>query len=104
MGYYDQRGGRAPYRGNNNYDQRGYYPNNRGFNERSQYSDPGYGRGGYDDRPQNNGKYNIGDVLNVIGHGITVHVVRIGREQYECRLPDLRTEWFYEHELEPVQE
>lgn len=101
MGYYDQRGGRAPYRGNNNY-ERGYYPNNRGYNSgRPQYSDPGYSP--YDG-PQNNGKYNIGDVLNVIGHNITVHVVRIGREQYECRLPDLRTEWFYEHELEPVQE
>ena len=34
--------------------------------------------------------------------GMELSVVRFGREQLECRKPDLSTVWLYEYELEPV--
>lgn len=101
MGYYDNRGNRGPYRGGyDNYGRNNNYGGGR-YDQRPQYSDPGYDRSrGYDDQPAR--KYNVGDVLRIVDTDVIVRVIHLGREQYECRLPDLRTQYFYEHELEPA--
>lgn len=98
---------------NNGYNNNGY--RNNGGNYRGGYQQ----NGGYDYR-NNNGSgyrnnnnyrqrneqfvqlnYQIGDRCRVRGTDIEVTIIRLGREQYECRImSDLRTEWFYENELE----
>lgn len=35
---------------------------------------------------------------------IVVTIIKVGREQYEVRMPDLTIGWFYGHELEPINE
>ena len=95
------------------------YNNNRGYNDRGydNRNDGGYNRG-YDDRNdrgynndnrgyENNGlRYDEGTKCTLTyNNNKTVIILRKGREQYECRdLDTLRVDWFYEHELEPVQE
>lgn len=99
------------------YNNNGRYNNYGGGRSNGGYRDNGYNRGYRDDyrddrrddfrdnrrdyQPQNSGKFDIGDVCTVIGTDIKCKVIRIGREQYECRIfPQLNTEWFYENELE----
>lgn len=99
------------------YNNNGRYNNYGGGRNNGGYRDNGYNRGYRDDyrdnrrddfrddrrdyQPQNSGKFDIGDVCTVIGTDIKCKVIRIGREQYECRIfPQLNTEWFYENELE----
>lgn len=95
------------------------YNNNRGYNDRydNRNDRGGYNRG-YDDR--NDRGYNNNNRDDFVSNlrleegtkctlsynpNRTVVILRRGREQYECRdIDTLRTEWFYEHELEPVQE
>lgn len=101
------------------YNNNGRYNNYGGGRNNGGYRDNGYNRGYRDDyrdnrrddfrddrrdyQPQNSGKFDIGDVCTVIGTDIKCKVIRIGREQYECRIfPQLNTEWFYENELELV--
>jgi len=48
--------------------------------------------------------YNLNSICRVKNSEILVTIIRIGREQYECRLPDASTRWFYEYELELVSE
>lgn len=88
-------------RGNNNYggprnrDYGGGYDDRRGYN-----NDRGY----RDYAPQNNFKFSVGQQCYLKQFPDTVvTIIRCGREQYECRLPDLRTDWFYEHELEAIE-
>ena len=75
----------------------GYYNNGRydgGYNHRP--------RDRYNDRKESTMefKYKVGDVCRLNANpDIQATIIRIGREQYECRMPDLRTIWFYEHEL-----
>lgn len=99
------------------YNNNGRYNNYGGGRNNGGYRDNGYNRGYRDDyrddrrddfrdnrrdyQPQNSGKFDIGDICTVIGTDIKCKVIRIGREQYECRIfPQLNTEWFYENELE----
>lgn len=96
MGYYNDR---RDYRGG------GYPP--RDYGDRR----GGGGYGGYDDRRQggyndrfNNptSKFDIGQKVVHIATGIELSVISYGREQLECRKPDLSTVWLYEHEIAPV--
>lgn len=80
-GGYNRRGG---------YNNRGYnynrgYNNNRNYNRQPQYQ---------------TGMFDIGDKVIHRATGTELTVISIGREQYECRKPDLSNGWFYEHELE----
>lgn len=95
MGYngYDNRRG-----GYNGYNNRSY--RNNGYNGYRGYNNPGY-------QPQQDPFQNPGfpfDIGQVVIHKATkeeLTVIRFGREQIECRLPNLSSEWFYVHELEP---
>lgn len=66
----------------------------------------GYGDnrgGGYDDRDRGPAcPFSINQPVRHIATGVKLSVIRIGREQIECRKPDLSSEWFYEYELEPI--
>lgn len=90
----------------------GYYNNrNRGYN-------PGYGSGGYNpgwggtapyQGRQQFDKFNnptfgfdIGEKVIHSATGIELSVISYGREQLECRKPDLNTIWCYPHELEHI--
>lgn len=94
MGYYD------------NYDRRG--GGGYGGRDNGGYGRGGYGRGGYDrqpfDRMDGRGRFrfDIGQKVVHSATGIELSVISFGREQIECRMQDLSTAWFYEHELEPV--
>ena len=46
--------------------------------------------------------FDIGQKVIHIASGIELSVINFGREQLECRKPDLTTGWFYEHELAPL--
>ena len=94
---------------NNNNNYRGGNRNwDRDYDRRGGYDRPPYddrrGRNyGYDE-PVNNFKFSVGQKCFLKDFPDTVvSVIRTGREQYECRLPDLNTQWFYEHELEAVE-
>lgn len=92
-----------------------YYDNNRDYYGNSRRSDRGnYNRsyndnrgGNYDDRDRrsmNDCPFSINQPVKHIATGVKLSVIRIGREQIECRKPDLSSEWFYEYELEPIAE
>ena len=53
-------------------------------------------------KPQRTFKYSTGILVHIINSDINATIIRIGREQYKCRLPDMSTQWFYEEELEPI--
>ena len=91
-GYYNDRG-----YGRGGYDRRG------GYNDRRGGYDRGYDRGydnGYDARP--NFPYEIGQKVVHKATGMELSVINYGREQLECRKPDLGTVWCYVHELAPL--
>ena len=86
--------------------------NNRNGGYRGGYDNRGYGRGGYNGG-YNNGNYDryepappipfeLGQMVRHRATGTELSVIRIGREQVECRMPDLTSAWFYVHELEPM--
>jgi hypothetical protein len=85
-------------RRNNDYGRnnggRGYNNYNEGYNDNGgRYRDDGYN--------QRQFKFQRGDRCHLTANpDIKVNIIRIGREQYECRLPNLNTGWFYEDELE----
>lgn len=102
MGYYNDN--RRGY--NDRYDDRRNNYDRGGYDRRNNY-DRGYNNNrDYDDRPQNNFKYAPGQKCRLVAcPSVEVSILRCGREQYECRcLSDLKIEWFYEHELELVEE
>lgn len=71
----------------------------RGY-DRPRYDDR---RGGYDNQDQpRQFRFDIGQKVIHTATGTELSVVRFGREQLECRKPDLSTVWLYEYELEPV--
>lgn len=90
------------------------YNNNRGYDDRRSYRDDrrgGYDRFDRDDRdrrdypPQQQFAFNVGQKCTLKDYpDVVVSIIRQGREQYECRLPNLSTQWFYEHELQAIQE
>lgn len=89
---------------NNGGGYRGGYQQNGGFNNDFRNNNGGY-RNNNNYRQRNEQfvqlNYQIGDRCRVRGTDIEVTIIRLGREQYECRImSDLRTEWFYENELE----
>lgn len=68
---------------------------------------PPYQQGGwsgpqptYDEGPQY--AFQIGQMVRHKATGTELSVIRYGREQLECRMPDLSSNWFYPHELEPI--
>lgn len=73
------------------------------YNSRGSYHNDHYSRNNrdyYEEQPKRQFLYKRGQKCVLKANPkIVVHIIRIGREQYECRLPDLRTEWFYEDEL-----
>jgi hypothetical protein len=85
--------------GYNNYNRGGYGSRDYGYNNRG-YGRDNYSRGGYE--PTTNIPFEVGQIVRHIATGTELSVVRIGREQVECRLPDLSSNWFYVHELAPV--
>lgn len=94
---------------NNNYGNRRDGGWGGSYGPRGGYRDDRYenrnGRGYYEQQPMQNFLYSRGQKCALRANpSIVVNIVRIGREQYECRLPDLRCEWFYEDELMPVDE
>lgn len=91
-----------------------YYNDNRdrrngnyGYGESRRSGRDNYGynpRGGYDDRDREmmERPYEINQPVKHAATGIRLTVIRYGREQVECRKPDLSSEWFYLYELEPI--
>lgn len=90
---YDRRGG-----GNYGYGRDNY---GRGYDDRR----GGYGRDrqGFD-RFDGHGRFrfDIGEKVIHTATGTELSVIGFGREQIECRKPDLSTGWFYDHELQPI--
>lgn len=86
---------------NDRYDRRGGgYRNDRDYD----YRDRGYDRRDSFDRMNSHGRFrfDIGQRVIHKATGTELSVVSFGREQLECRKPDLSTVWLYEHELEPA--
>lgn len=85
-----------------------YY--NNGHNNRR--SDRGNGNrnrswgNGYDDRDRDMmpRPFEINQPVRHIATGVRLTVIRYGREQVECRKPDLSSEYFYLYELEAIPE
>ena len=46
----------------------------------------------------------LNQVVRHIGTGILLTVIGYGREQVQCRKPDLSSDYFYIHELEAINE
>ena len=93
----------------NNRRNNGYRNNNYGYNNNSynnNYGNPG--PQGYNYQPQPDPMENPGfpyEIGQVVRHKTTneeLTVIRYGREQLECRLPNLTSQWFYVYELEPI--
>lgn len=111
MAYYNNDRGYAPNGGgypNRGYDQPRYDDRNTGYRPNNWNNDRGSGR--QDFRPNqcydNSAprQFNAGDDVIHKQTGIKMRVVKLGREQYECRKPDLSSEYFYEDELELATE
>lgn len=107
--------------GNNNNRNNGYYNNggynnnrNNGYNN-NRSNDRGYNNSrnnnwgnDYDDRDrfqdQRPRPFEINQAVRHIATGVRLIVISYGREQIECRKPDLSADYFYEYELEPMPE
>lgn len=84
------------------YNDRGGY--GRGYNDRGGYSRGYDDRGGYEPAPVLPPiPFEIGQIVRHRATNQELSVIRIGREQVECRLPDLSSQWFYVHELDAVE-
>lgn len=86
----------------NNFNRNGNYNNNRCYGSPrfgGRYNNGGYDRYGTTD----NIHFELGQMVRHRATGIELSVIRIGREQVECRKPDLTSAWFYAHELEPIE-
>lgn len=98
---YNNRGG-----WNNGY---GGGPNRGGYNNGPRYNNNN-GWGGRNDNYRDNApqqgdfEFELGQPVRHIATGLKLSVIKFGREQIECRTPDLRSEYFYPHELEPWTE
>lgn len=78
----------------------GYYNDNG--RRQNGYNDRRYNEGGYRDGGAINCPYQINQTVRHIATGIKLVVIKVGREQVECRKPDLGADWFYLYELEPL--
>lgn len=88
------------YNGNrNNNRNNGGYNNNRGGN--GSWGNNNYNNDGYNN---NYYPYEINEPVRHIATGTKLIVISYGREQIECRKPDLSAEYFYPYELEPFTE
>lgn len=92
--------------GYQNYNNRGGYNggyNNGGYNRNyGGYNNGGYPQQRYEPAPAPI-PFNVGEMVRHRATNTELSVVRIGREQVECRLPDLTSQWFYVHELEAIE-
>lgn len=88
--------------GYNNYNNRGYNSRRGDYDNRGR--DPYYGGNGYDsrDRDPMPRPFEINQPVRHIATGIRLVVIKYGREQVECRKPDLSSDYFYLYELEPI--
>lgn len=84
--------------GYNNYRRGGGY-NRSGYG--GGYNRGGYDRNQYQQQPRHM-RYDVGQKVIHRASGIELTIIRLGREQYECRKPDLTTGWFYENELDSL--
>lgn len=88
-----------------NYNDRDYYSGNnrrgdRGMNNRNR----SWGND-YDDRGRDIPRpFEINQPVRHIATGVRLVVIRYGREQVECRKPDLSSDYFYLYELEPISD
>ena len=96
------------YNGYPNNRNRDRYPNNGYYPRYDNYGGPGpQGYPPY--QPQRDPMENPGfpfDIGQVVRHKTTneeLTVIRYGREQLECRLPNLTSQWFYVYELEAIE-
>lgn len=99
MGYYGNND-RFDRRGGGDYGRGGGYGGRGGWGRGGGW-DNGYG-GGYDRNSDRRFRFEIGEKVIHAASGLELSVISYGREQLECRKPDLTTGWFYEHELEPI--
>lgn len=93
-----------------NYNNRDYDDRNRGYNRDRDYDRGGrndrrdYDRGRDDRRDFNDNRnrpFAINEPVRHKATGFRLIVISYGREQIECRKPNLESEYFYEYELEP---
>ena len=98
MGYYnDDRGyGRGGYGGRDNYRGGGYDRRGGGYDRRD--------RAPFDRFSNPNSRFDIGQKVIHKATGMELSVISFGREQIECRKPDLDTVWVYEYEIEPMNQ
>lgn len=81
------------------------YNTKNGFRSRScGYGEPvENGRGDFNSRNRYDSMplpYELNQFVRHIATGTKLIVIKYGREQIECRKPDLSSEWFYPYELE----
>lgn len=86
---------RGGYGGRGGYDdRRGGYDDRRGG---------GYNRRDFDRFSNPGSQFDIGQKVVHIATGLELSVISFGREQIECRKPDMSTVWVYEHEIAPIK-
>ena len=95
----DRRNGGGWGNGRSNYRNNDYYPRNN-------YNGNGWGNDRFNDRPPRQFMYAEGQQMCLKARpDLTMTIIRIGREQYECRMHDtLDVKWFYEDELMAIEE
>lgn len=52
--------------------------------------------------PDRRFQYDIGQKVIHSATGMELSIIGYGREQLECRKPDMGVVWVYEHEIEPM--
>lgn len=106
MGWYNGYPNRGGYNNNGGY-RNNNYRNNGNYNNYGGPGPQGYQQG-YQPQPdpmENPGfPYEIGQVVRHKTTNEELTVIRYGREQLECRLPNLTSQWFYVYELEPIDQ
>ena len=98
MAYNNNNYNNGGYNRNNNNRNNGSWNNNQNYNSNPNFNQGFNGQQGYD-RP-----YEINQPVRHIATGVKLIVINYGREQVECRKPDLSADYFYLHELEPYDD
>ena len=93
MAYNNYNNGYNNGRNNGNFNNR----NNGGWNNNHNYNN----NGSFNDSNCGNRPYDLNQPVRHIATGVKLIVINYGREQVECRKPDLSSDYFYLHELEP---
>lgn len=82
--------------------QNGRRPNGRNNNWGNGYDN--YDRYEDDQQDRMPRPFDINQPVRHIATGIRLIVIKYGREQVECRKPDLTSDYFYLYELEPIND